>query len=595
MLRELGARVVPTCAALDARPDGRSDDGPLLVIVERVAHGGVYGDAEIAEWVRDARRLAALEHPNVARIRDVVLDGKDVLVVGEFVDGVRWSEVVSTPRESGSLEIALRVLVDVLSGLSAVHNLRDAQREPLKLVHGELTPECIVLGMDGAARVVSTCRLRSATARPGRDGSAYLAPEVLLADEAADARADVYSAGVMLWEALSERALFPNTQPSAIVTQLLSGGVVRATIPVGSAWAAPLADVASRALSATPEKRFPSAAALAAELRRIAGPRLATAARVATFVRATFGERVQKRRTELERGEPREREISGVASPSEPASVSVEAPSVVSSASPTPVPAAPREPPPLRQGSPRTASKPTTIPVRGPPVPGRPAVLPRESLDAPAAGPEKPALPRPAERDRSLMDMPTPYVAFEVPSAARIPVDVVATAETPAVAMPAPVHTAPPVTRALPSTIAPSDPPAAARARRGFLVALLVGPVVFGIAVAAWWLAARSPSRRAMPQTAAVRGSVLAPPAEARGDLPAPLPSGAGSAALVPTETDPSSEASPAATTSASAALETMESARPARTAPIPYAAPPAYVPPARRPPTKRTYDPEGI
>ncbi|HEX3343662.1 MAG TPA: hypothetical protein VHS09_03775, partial [Polyangiaceae bacterium] len=83
----------------------------------------------------------------MARVRDVVIRGEEVFVAGEFVDGVRWSELVGGPRRV-SLEISLRVLVDVLSGLSAVHNLRDAKREPLKLVHGELTPECVVVGID---------------------------------------------------------------------------------------------------------------------------------------------------------------------------------------------------------------------------------------------------------------------------------------------------------------------------------------------------------------------------------------------------------------------------------------------------------------
>src|ERR1700722_10540220 len=121
MLRELGVSVVPTCAALDTQPDGRA----VLVVVERVARGGAHGDQEIGDWVRDARRLATLEHPNVARTRDVVIRGQDVFVVSEYLDGVRWSEVAGSPGQA-SLEVALRVLVDVLSGLSAVHNLRDA-------------------------------------------------------------------------------------------------------------------------------------------------------------------------------------------------------------------------------------------------------------------------------------------------------------------------------------------------------------------------------------------------------------------------------------------------------------------------------------
>ncbi|MGH7298081.1 MAG: protein kinase domain-containing protein, partial [Polyangiaceae bacterium] len=282
---------MPTRAALDTQSEGRNK----VVVAERVARGGMHGDQEIADWIRDARRLATLEHPNVVRVRDVVIRGEDVMVVGDFVDGVRWSELVwATPRPL--VEIALRVLIDVLSGLSAIHNLRDAKREPLRLVHGELTPDCVIVGLDGVARVASTCRLKSAIARPGRDGSAYLAPEVLLADESTGPKADVYSVGVMLWEALSGKPLFPNTQPSAIVTHLLSGKVARPTIPEGAVWAAPLVEVVACAMAADPEKRFASAAALAAELRRIAGPKLSPPVRIAGLVRGTFGDRIRERR-----------------------------------------------------------------------------------------------------------------------------------------------------------------------------------------------------------------------------------------------------------------------------------------------------------
>ncbi|MGD0524323.1 MAG: protein kinase [Polyangiaceae bacterium] len=495
MLRELGSRVVPACAALDTSPDGRT----TLVVLERVARGATYGDQEIADWVRDARRLATLEHPNVARIRDVVIRGEEVYVVGEFVDGVRWSELVaSQPRVS--LELSLRVLVDVLSGLSAVHNLRDAKREPLKLVHGELTPDCVVVGLDGVARIVSTCRVHSATARPGRDGSAYLAPEVLLADETADARADVYSAGVMLWEALSGRPLFPNTQPSAIVTHLLSGKVQRATIPEGSAWAAPLAEVASRALSADPEKRFLSAAALAADVRRIAGAKLAAPVRVAAFVRATFGDAVQARRAELERGEVRVRtEVSGVVEPpAEPPSVDIPvdtSPATISTAPtpippspdalaaaraapvlhvppappvpkiapapevapPAPAPAPPAPPaPPVRRTLARVAPKPPTVPNMRPRQSTLAGVAPPASLPKKVAEEDgTPVVVPPSDPPpRPVIAKPTPLVAFDVPKAARPSAEQIATDIAAALQVSAPAPAS-----ALASAPAPAPPP----------------------------------------------------------------------------------------------------------------------------------------
>jgi serine/threonine-protein kinase len=619
VLRELGSRVVPACAALDAQPDGRA----VLVVLERVARGGVYGDQEIADWVRDARRLATLEHPNVARIRDVVIRGEDVFVVGEFVDGVRWSELVAGPQKV-SLEIALRVLVDMLSGLSAVHNLRDAKREPLKLVHGELTPGCVVVGLDGVARVVSTCRVRSATARPGRDGSAYLAPEVLLADETADARADVYSAGVMLWEALSGRPLFPNTQPSAIVTHLLSGKVVRATIPDGSPWAAPLAEVASRALSADPEKRFMSAAALAADVRRIAGPKLAPPVRVAAFVRATFGDRVEARRAELERGEVRVREVSGVLEPpveSDDVSVDLSPTTATISTAPTPIPPPLEEPrakgPPPPPQVARVAPKPPALPNLRPRQPTLAGVAPPASLPLPTEGEGTPVVVPPSDRPppaRAVIAPPTPMVAFDVPAAARISTDIAAAlqgapvaqfaAHAPPVVLPIPVASpptpAPPFVASLDEPLRPQKP------RRGLLVALLAGPLLFGMALIVWWLMARPPSPAAtlpvppVPQPT-LSAATITPPSTPPADVPTePTTASAGttaSARVAPEVVPPPHEPAlvPSAPADTTPATATATTAPPVNVIPPAWPPPNGYAPPPAVRPNKHKYEPEGI
>jgi hypothetical protein len=341
LLRELGEQVVPAWAALDSR----AAEGARLVVVERVEREA-FDDGEIADWIRDARRLSALEHPNVARVRDVVIRRSDVLVVSEFVDGVRWTNFAA----SAPLETALRVLVDALTGLSAIHNLRDPgdpRRQPFKLVHSGLTPDCIVVGLDGVSRVVGASRPRSATARLAGSGSAYLAPEVLLEDESADARADIYSVGVLLWEALSGKRFLPDMQPSAIVTQLLGGRVPAVTVPEASPWAAPLADVVMRALSADPEKRFSSAAAMSAEVRRIGALKVPLAIRLAADVREAFGDTAKARREELERGEVRPSAISLRASrpPVEELSIdeTEELPEASPSASTIPPPMAPDE------------------------------------------------------------------------------------------------------------------------------------------------------------------------------------------------------------------------------------------------------------
>jgi eukaryotic-like serine/threonine-protein kinase len=497
-VRELGSRVVPVWAALESLPNGRTQ----LVIVERISRRGFHGDPEIADWVRDARRLAMLEHPNHARIRDVATRAEDVLVVSDFVDGVRWSELVSSAQRP-PLELALRVLVDVLAGLSAVHNLRDAKRTPLKLVHGELTPQSVLVGLDGATRIVGTLRIRTAAASPGA-ASPYLAPEILLADAAADARADVYSVGAMLWEALSGRALFASTLASAIATQILSGQVPLATVPAASPWAAPLVDAVARALSADPDKRFVSAAAFAAELRRIAGPRLAQPIRVAALVRATYGDSIRSRRESLERGDGLREEVSAVESRSEP--VSVEVPIEVSfepeeraSTAPTPIPPAPtaptRRPPQRALPAPQPPPRTRVATMRfAPPALERAGAFQVSAATTVSSLKQAtiPLLKLPLPRAPGAGPPPLPEVALIVPAAPPVPKDLVASMNR---------EPAGPVPVATPPSPPPSTPPLATSReslaemqrtpRRVVALALVVGPSVVVATALVWWLSSR--------------------------------------------------------------------------------------------------------
>jgi len=544
LVRQLGARVVPSWAALDTSAVGP----PRLAVVERVTRGGEYGDQEIADWIRDARRIATLEHPNVGRVRDVIISGEEVSVVSDYVDGVRWLELVAAePRPP--LEVALRILVDVLTGLSAIHNLRDAKREPLKLVHGELTPECLVVGLDGTSRVVSISRPRSATARPGQSGSAYLAPEILLADESADARADVYGIGVVLWELLSGRPLFPNTQPAAIVTHLLSGRVPLPTIPEGNAWAAPLAGVTARALSADPSKRFASAAAMAAEIRRVAGPRLAPPTRIAAHVRGVFGDRIRTRREQLEKGEV---PATTAAQPVEAVEVEEE---IRISVPPEPT-ATTKPPPPADAPAPMPKMAPPPVPKLAPPAPPR-------------------------------ISVPTPIIAVPIPLAARVPEDLEPGLGEVPVAPPAEARAESPAP-AVPPVVTPLDsPPPAPRPRsRATTLALVAVPVVLGAAAVVWWLALRGPEQTATatPAPSSSAPVAIAPPT-APSAVPAAPPEDGQSANPEPPPPPPQQS------TSAANGPPHGQEPTPAQTAPYP-AAPQA---PVVRPPPRPKYEPEGI
>lgn len=204
LLRELGTRALPAYAAIDPKPR-RPDDA--LCVVERLAREpGVNAEAA-AVFLRDAKRLSQVRHPNLVHVRDVVVGTSTVLLVTDWLDGEVFSDIARMAAEQGipiPLAGTLRVMLDLLEGLSALHEVRDAKREPLQIVHAEVAPRNIVVGVDGRAVLVHPLHL-PAEAKPNHapDVIGYLAPEVLLGDQTADQRADVYGAGVILWEALT--------------------------------------------------------------------------------------------------------------------------------------------------------------------------------------------------------------------------------------------------------------------------------------------------------------------------------------------------------------------------------------------------------
>jgi serine/threonine-protein kinase len=594
-------------AALDAQSGSRSP----LVVVERLPRGEAHPDPQLGEWARDAKRLGTLEHANVARVREVIVRSDEVLVVGEFLDGVLWSELgaVSPPPP---LEVALRVFVDALSGLSAVHNLRDAKREPLKLFHGELTPGCVVACLDGVTRIIGTCRPRSSGPQHEHDGSAYLAPEILLGDRTAGARADVYSVGAMLWEALAGQPPFEGMTMAAIVTQVLSGRLPRPSMAQAPAWAAPLGDVAVKAMAADPQKRFASATAFAAELRRISGSKLAPPVRIAALVRGTFGDCILLRREALERGEvpPPRDEVSGVEPASENDTIAIR---LTPSTAPTPMP--PIKHPPEEDDLPHDAVKPPPLPSIRPRLPTLSGVAPPSTTD-----------PRPVSSGAPVVVAPpTPMVAFVVPTAA-IELDASArsadaeddeaptlrppssaTEDAPAAASSGPF--ALPHARTAPSEVVAVDvtfdeAPLAPRSRRPLVLALLAGPLAFAVAAGVWGaMVARHSRVVAAPRAPAAPTSAAAPVAPSASEptpVEAPTPS-ASASAPVASEPDPSAMASASSEPTPPPApppVGETASALPAPPAPVSPAprppAPPRVTPPARTP-DKGRYEPEGL
>lgn len=247
---------------------------PRLVVLERVTRTGATRAPNRERVVQQCQNLVGFEHPKVVPVREVLQRDGEVLVVCDFVDG-EWLSVLLSSDPRPSVEVLLRVMLDVLEGLAALHDRRDDQGQPLHLVHGALSPATVLVAEDGVAEIAAP--FGTPLSKPDR----FVAPELRRGDSNADVRADVYSAGAMLREVL---------------------GVA----PSDAKWAEQLTDIAWRACSVDPDNRWPSVASMATTLKKTAGSRLASVDDVASYMHGICGARIRARRATLDLAEPTE-------------------------------------------------------------------------------------------------------------------------------------------------------------------------------------------------------------------------------------------------------------------------------------------------
>jgi serine/threonine-protein kinase len=230
-----------------------------------------------AMFIDEARLTSRIRHPNVVSTLDVVTDGGDLLIVMEYVHGEALQSLLRALRKRGeraSPRIALAVMTAVLHGLHAAHEATTETGEPLDLVHRDVSPQNVMVGVDGVARVldfgIARAGVRIGTTRQGtlKGKLAYMAPEQL-GDAAVDRRADVYSAAVVLWEIVAGRRLFVREDGGSVMLDKLLRGAIEP--PSAHAPETPrlLDAIVLHGLARNPDQRFATAREMALALERL--------------------------------------------------------------------------------------------------------------------------------------------------------------------------------------------------------------------------------------------------------------------------------------------------------------------------------------
>jgi serine/threonine-protein kinase len=193
-------------------------------------------------------------------------------------------------------------VLDTLSGLEAAHALTDEDGNPMNLVHRDVSPHNVLVGVDGSARLtdfgVARAESRISTTRPGqiKGKLAFMSPEQIRCQEI-DRRADIFSVGCMLWSALTGRRLFLGANDAETMSNILKADIV----PPSSVGLVPpdaFDAICLKALERDRDNRWASAGEMEQALREAANKAglLGTRNEVADWVTSAFGDDLKARR-----------------------------------------------------------------------------------------------------------------------------------------------------------------------------------------------------------------------------------------------------------------------------------------------------------
>ena len=269
------------------------------VVLKMILPERQHDETAVQMFLDEARLAASLNHQNVAQVFEVGEDAGIHFLAMEYVHGQDLRALLARAGSQGTrvpLELALTVVAGAAAGLHHAHERRASDGTPMGIVHRDVSPSNLMIGYDGSVKLldfgIAKAAARSVETQSGviKGKFAYMAPEQCRGREV-DARSDVFSLGIILYEVTTQHRCFRADSDFDTMHRIVTGDVVRPSRLIPS-YPPALELVVMRALSVDPAQRYQSAGLL---LEAIEG--FATAARtplstmaLGRFMREIFGE-----------------------------------------------------------------------------------------------------------------------------------------------------------------------------------------------------------------------------------------------------------------------------------------------------------------
>ncbi|HEY0192790.1 MAG TPA: protein kinase [Kofleriaceae bacterium] len=269
------------------------------VVLKRIRPEHAKDQRFIRMFLDEARVAANLHHQHIVQVHDIGEAAGELFIAMEYIHGEDVRTLLSNASKTRAhvpLGIAVAIVSAAAAGLHYAHERRVSDKKPLGIVHRDISPSNILVGYDGAVKVVDFGIAKASMRQETRSGSlkgkiSYMAPEQCKGSDV-DRRSDVYSLGVVLYELATTTRLFKGDNDYLVMDQIVNG---RVSLPRVRRPDLPneLSSIIMKAIATDPERRYFTADELRVALDQFAARAgLSTASsQVGAFLRKQFGER----------------------------------------------------------------------------------------------------------------------------------------------------------------------------------------------------------------------------------------------------------------------------------------------------------------
>jgi hypothetical protein len=260
--------------------------------------------AAARKFLDEARVAASIHHPNVVSVVDAGFHGSQPFLVMDYIEGGSLKQLLGVRPPEGATAMLIPIFLEALAGLHAAHSLVADDGRPLHLVHCDVSPENLLVGVEGVCRLTDFGVARHADVPrlrgEGTHGKpAYIAPEQILGGRV-DRRTDLFSMGILIYNALTGMKLFEGATIEHTFENIMRMPI-QPPSTVGFRPPPSLDFVCMKALERDPDRRFATAEEMLSEFRRIAlrENMIAPVGAIARWVQDAVGPELAHRRNAL--------------------------------------------------------------------------------------------------------------------------------------------------------------------------------------------------------------------------------------------------------------------------------------------------------